>query len=69
VAGATFVEKDHYRNRHYWRIGQERYGLFQHSRNARINEAWLKRVPADSSGFTTGVWDAYSLMAFLPRSS
>jgi len=66
VAGATFIEKDHYRNRHYWRIGPERYGLFKDSRTARINEAWLKRVPADSSGFTTGVYDACSLMAFLP---
>ncbi len=66
VAGATFVEKDHYRNRHYWRLGPERYGLFKSSGEARINEAWLKRVPADSSGFTTGVYDAYSLMAFLP---
>lgn len=66
VAGATFVEKDHYRNRHYWRVGPDRYGLFQHSRDARVNEAWLKRVPADSSGFTTGVYDACSLFAFLP---
>jgi hypothetical protein len=66
VSGATFIEKDHYRNRHYWRVGSERYGLFQHSNKARINEAWLKRVPADCSGFTTGVWDAYSFMAFLP---
>ena len=66
VAGATFIEKDHYRNRHYWRIGPERYGLFKSSGTARINEAWIKRVPADCSGFTTGVYDAYSLMAFLP---
>ncbi len=66
VAGATFIEKDHYRNRHYWRVGPERYGLFKDSRTARINEAWLKRVPAGCSGFTTGVWDGYSFMAFLP---
>ncbi len=66
VSGATFIEKDHYRNRHYWRVGPERYGLFQHSNKARINQAWLKRVPADCSGLTTGVWDAYSFMAFVP---
>jgi hypothetical protein len=66
VAGAAFVEKDHYRNRHYWRVGPERHGLFEHSRGAKIKEEWLKRVPAECSGFTTGVYDAYSLLAFLP---
>jgi hypothetical protein len=63
MAGATFVEGSGYRNRHYWKVGPQRSGLFQHSRESRIDPAWLQRVPAEASGFTTGVWDAWS---FLP---
>lgn len=62
LSGATFVEGRLLRNRHYWRIGPERYGLFRHTREARLNREWLRRVPADASGLTTGAWDATSFV-------
>ena len=62
LAGATFVEGDGYRNRHYWKIGPVRTGLFKHTRTARVEQAWLERVPAESSGFVTGVWDGVSFL-------
>lgn len=58
VSGATFVEGGRFRNRHYWKIGPRRTGLFRHTQTSRINTEWLKRVPADATGLTTGVWDA-----------
>jgi hypothetical protein len=60
VAGASFVEDGGFRNRHYWRIGDVRTGMFKLTRDATINADWLQRVPAEASGFTTGVWDPYS---------
>ncbi len=65
VAGATFVEDGGFRNRHYWKVGGMRTGLFEHSADARLNEDWLERVPADASGFTTGVFDAFSFCGSL----
>ena len=63
VAGATFIEDGGYRNRHYWKIMPDlRTGLFKHSQQAKVNRDWLKRVPAEASGFTTGVWDPTSLI-------
>ncbi len=63
LAGATFVEDGGFRNRHYWKIGAARSGLFQYTQEARLNWDWLKRVPADASGLTTGVFDATSFIA------
>lgn len=63
VSGATFVEGKGYRNRHYWKIGDKRRGLFQHSQAIRVAPAWLKRVPADAGSFTYGVMDATSFVA------
>lgn len=65
VAGATWVEGKGYRNRHYWKIGAKRAGLFEHSRTAKINQEWLKRIPAEATSFTTGVWDAFSFAGSL----
>ena len=62
VAGASFIEGNGYRNRHYWKVGPQRSGLFKSSQESRINPDWLKRVPADASGFTAGVWDAWSFV-------
>lgn len=62
VAGATFIEGRGFRNRHYWKIGDRRLGLFRHTEDARLDETWLRRVPADVSGFTTGVADATSFL-------
>lgn len=65
VAGATIVQDGHYRNRHYWRVGEKRVGLFKHSQTARVNQDWLARIPDDASGFTTGVWDPGSFLRSL----
>lgn len=65
LAGATFVEDGGFRNRHYWRLGATRSGLFAHTRETRLNWEWIRRVPAGASGFTTGVWDAPSFAATL----
>jgi hypothetical protein len=62
VAGATFIEGNGYRNRHYWKVGPQRTGLFQYSRESRIDPNWLGRIPAEASGFTTGVWDGWSFI-------
>jgi hypothetical protein len=62
LSGATFVEGRLLRNRHYCRLGPDRYGLFRHTREARLNRDWLRRVPAEASGLTTGVWDATSFV-------
>ncbi len=62
VSGATFVEDGGYRNRHYWKVGPNRTGLFPYSRESRIDPEWLRRVPGDVSGFTTGVWEPSSFV-------
>ncbi len=62
AAGATFVDPDTklLRNRQYWKIGEKRTGLFQFTQTGRVSEDWLKRVPADASGFIAGHGDMYS---------
>lgn len=65
VSGATFVEGKGLRNRHYWKLNDQRAGLFQYSQTERINDDWLKRIPADASGFTTGLFDGQSFVLTL----
>jgi hypothetical protein len=63
MAGAAFVEANGYHIRHYWKLAPgRRTGLFAHSQTSRVDPEWLRRVPADASGFTTGVWDGHSFM-------
>ncbi len=63
LAGASFVEDGGYHTLHYWKsMDRGRGGLFARSQESRIDPEWLKRVPADSSGFTTGVWDVQSFV-------
>jgi hypothetical protein len=62
VGGATFVEGKGYCNRYYWQVGPKRTGLLKHTLKGRVNAEWLKRVPADATGFVTGMWDPTSVV-------
>lgn len=59
-AGATWFEDGHFRTRHYLKLAERRAGLFEHSRQSRVDDEWLRRVPADATMVITGVWDAHS---------
>jgi protein required for attachment to host cells len=66
MGGAAFVTEDGYLNRHYWTVDKDhRVGLFVHSPDSRVNDDWLKHVPARATGFTTGVWSPSSFVLSL----
>lgn len=61
LAGATFMEERGYRNRHYWKLGARRTGFLQKTQASTVPSEWLRRVPAEATGFASGVWDGPSM--------
>ncbi len=63
LAGACFLEGNGYRNRHYWKLGARRLGFLQKTKAAKLRLDWVRKVPANATGFATGVWDGPGMAA------
>ena len=65
LSGATFVQDGRLLNRHYWKLGKQRAGLFRKIQDHPLRRDWFKAVPEDATLVVSGVGRLTSFMMSL----